>query len=107
MSFVDGVVGNSSSGIVEAPSFKIGTINIGDRQTGRIKADSVIDCKPQKKDILNAITILYSEEFQQKLNNVKNPYGDGNTAPKIKEIIKNYNLNNIIKKEFFNLNFDM
>jgi len=107
MRAVDAVVGNSSSGIVEAPSFKIGSINIGDRQTGRIKAESIIDCKPQKDDILNAIKTLYSDEFQQKVNKVKNPHGEGNTAPKIKEIIKNCNLSNIIKKEFFNLNFDM
>lgn len=107
MNFVDGVVGNSSSGIVEAPSFKIGTINIGDRQKGRIKADSVIDCEPDKKSIKSALNTLYSQDFEENLKNVKNPHGDGNTAPEIKEIIKNYNLNNIIKKEFFNLKFDI
>mgnify|MGYP000105766599 CR=1 FL=1 len=51
LKFMDAIVGNSSSGLIEAPSFKIGTINIGDRQNGRIKAKSVIDCSPNKKSI--------------------------------------------------------
>lgn len=105
MKCVDGVVGNSSSGIIEAPSFHIGTVNIGDRQKGRIKAESIIDCEPDKKSIRKALTVLYSPEFKETLENVINPYGDGKTAPRIKKIIKNYNLKNIQKKEFYNITF--
>lgn len=105
MQFVDGVVGNSSSGLTEAPAFKIGTVNIGDRQKGRIKADSVIDCEPSQEAILEAIRKLYSEEFQLKLRHVKNPYGEGGGAKKIKKILKEKNLLNLLKKEFYDLEF--
>jgi len=104
MKYVDAVVGNSSSGIIEAPSFKIGTINIGDRQKGRIKAESVIDCKPIYEDIKRALKILYSPSFKEKLKKVKNPYGDGNAALRIKKILKEWDLTDI-KKEFFDVNF--
>ena len=77
---IDVIVGNSSSGISEAPSFKIGTVNIGDRQNGRIKAESVIDCLSNKKDIKRAIKRVYSAEFKNLLKNVKNPYGDGRSS---------------------------
>ena len=105
MQFMDGVVGNSSSGLAEVPTFKIGTINIGDRQRGRIKADSVIDCEPTKETILSAIRKLYSKEFQDKLENVKNPYGEGGAAEKIKKVLKEVDLTNILKKQFYDINF--
>ncbi len=104
LQFVDAVVGNSSSGLLEAPSFKIGTINIGDRQKGRIKADSIIDCKPNKKAILEAFVKLYSTDFQNSLKSVKNPYGGGGASKKIKEIIKNISLKDILKKTFCDIN---
>ena len=72
LKYVDGVVGNSSSGLIEAPSFKIGTINIGDRQRGRLKANSIIDCAAEKSEIISAITEMYSEEFQIKLGRNNN-----------------------------------
>jgi len=72
LQYVDAVVGNSSSGLAEVPSFRIGTINIGDRQKGRIKALSVIDCEPKKEEILKAFKEIYSKEFQEKL---KGTYG--------------------------------
>ncbi|MGY8817454.1 MAG: UDP-N-acetylglucosamine 2-epimerase, partial [Pseudomonadales bacterium] len=75
VSLVDGVIGNSSSSLLEAPSFKKGSINIGDRQKGRIKADSVIDCAPNKNSISEAINQLYSLDFQSTIKDVKNPYG--------------------------------
>jgi len=103
--FVDAVVGNSSSGIIEAPSFRVGTINIGDRQKGRIRAQSVIDCKPNKAGIRRGFKKLYSSSFQRTLKTVKNPYGKGNAAKKIARIIKTYNLENILKKEFYDLKF--
>ena len=102
MKYVDAVVGNSSSGIIEAPSFKIGTINIGDRQKGRIKADSVIDCKPNYTDIKQALNKIFSKEFKEKLKKVKNPYGDGKSAERIVKILKTADLSNI-KKEFFDM----
>ena len=103
LQYVDAVVGNSSSGLAEAPSFKIGTINIGDRQKGRIKASSVIDCEPNKDSILNSFEKLYSKEFQETLKTTINPYGDGCASKKIVEILKNVNLKNILKKSFYDL----
>ncbi|MGJ0353052.1 UDP-N-acetylglucosamine 2-epimerase [Aliarcobacter cryaerophilus] len=103
LQYVDAVVGNSSSGLAEAPSFKIGTINIGDRQKGRIKASSVIDCEPNKDSILKSFEKLYSKEFQNSLINVKNPYGDGCASKRIVEILKNVDLKNILKKSFYDL----
>lgn len=105
MQFVDAVVGNSSSGIVEAPSFKIGTINIGDRQKGRICAQSVINCQPTKEEILKSFEKLYSQKFQQLLKNIQNPYGNGGTSKKIIEILKKIDLNSNIKKEFYDIKF--
>ena len=103
LQFVDAMVGNSSSGIAEAPSFKIGTINIGDRQKGRIKADSIIDCEPKKPSITQAFDRLYSNEFQETLKYSKNPYGDGIASEKIIKVIKNTDLSNILKKSFYDL----
>ncbi len=103
LQYVDAVVGNSSSGLAEAPSFKIGTINIGDRQKGRIKASSVIDCEPNKDSILKSFEKLYSKEFQETLKTTINPYGDGYASKKIVEILKNVNLENILKKSFYDL----
>jgi len=105
LKFVDACVGNSSSGLAEAPTFKIGTINIGDRQRGRLKADSVIDCEPDKESILSAIRKLYSKEFQNKLKDVKNLYGEGGAAKKIKKTLKEVDLSDILKKEFYDTEF--
>lgn len=103
MQHVDGVVGNSSSGLAEAPSLAKGSVNIGDRQRGRLKARSVIDCPPEHSDILNAINMLYSDEFRQSLQTMVNPYGEGGASQKIVEILRNYPLGNIQKKSFYNL----
>ena len=100
---VDGVIGNSSSGLAEVPTFKKGTINIGDRQRGRIKAESVIDCKPTTKSISDAIKKLYSLELQQKLKTVKNPYGFGGASDAIVKTLENISLKTILKKKFYNL----
>lgn len=103
LQYVDGVVGNSSSGLAEAPSFKIGTINIGDRQKGRIKASSVIDAEPDYQSILKAIEHLYSDSFKETLITTKNPYGEGSASSEIIQIIKNTSLKHILKKSFFDL----
>ena len=97
------MVGNSSSGLAEAPSFKKATINIGDRQRGRIKADSVIDCDPIKNSILNAIEKLNSADFQKNLNNVVNPYGTGGASGAIVKVLEKISLENIRKKRFYDL----
>ena len=96
-------MGNSSSGLAEVPTFKIGTINIGDRQKGRLKAKSVINCKPIKDSIKDAIDILYSEDFQQILPSVVNPYGEGNATEKIMAVLKQQSIPKEIKKEFYDL----
>ena len=103
LQYIDAVVGNSSSGLLEAPSFKIATINIGDRQKGRVKASSVTDCKPDKIEILKVIDKIYSKEFQEKLKNVQNPYGENCPSKQIVEVLKNVNLGNILKKSFYDL----
>jgi len=100
---VDAVVGNSSSGLIEAPSFKIGTINIGDRQKGRIKAKSVIDSLPIKKNLIKSFKKIYSSKFQKILNSVKNPYDKGSTSKKIIKVLKNAKIRNILKKTFYDI----
>jgi len=103
MQHIDGVVGNSSSGLLEAPSFKIGTINIGDRQRGRIKAESVIDCGQSLNGIQSALGKLFSEEFQKTVSQIENPYGEGGTAEKIVAAIQSCQLGGILKKQFYDL----
>lgn len=103
LNIVDGVVGNSSSGICEAPSFKIGTVNIGDRQKGRVRCESIIDVDNEQKEITNAIKTIISEEFKSKIKGVINPYQINNTSENIVRIIKEINLEGITKKKFFDL----
>ena len=103
MKHMDGIVGNSSSGLLEAPSFKIGTVNIGDRQRGRIRSESVVDCDSSMESILSSIRKIYSHSFKEKLISIENPYGNGDTSTKIAKIISNYPLENILKKSFYNI----
>ncbi len=103
LQYMDLIIGNSSSGLLEAPSFKIGTINIGDRQKGRLRAKSVIDCLPNKKNIKNAIKKIYSNKFQKNLKSIKNPYDNGCASRKIIKVLKNARLNKILKKKFFDI----
>ena len=100
---VDGVVGNSSSGLSEVPSFKKGTINIGDRQRGRLQASSVINCEPTRQSIAAALERLYSADFQVSLGKVRNPYGEGGASEKVVETIKHYAIDGITKKVFYDL----
>ena len=74
MKYMDGVIGNSSSGIIEAPSLKIGTINIGDRQKGREQSNSVINCRPTLDSIKNAFVTLRSDNYKEVLKSSRNPY---------------------------------
>lgn len=100
---VDGVVGNSSSGLAEVPSFKKGTINIGDRQRGRLQAASVINCEPTRRNIAEALERLYSTDFQVSLSQVCNPYGEGGASEKVVEIIKHHAIDGMTKKAFYDL----
>jgi GDP/UDP-N,N'-diacetylbacillosamine 2-epimerase (hydrolysing) len=103
MKFVDGIVGNSSSGIIEAPSFGVGTIDIGSRQHGRLRATSVIHCDPTREKIANALQRLFSDEFQDSLAQTINPYGDGGASARIVEIIAKEPLDGLLRKSFFDL----
>ncbi len=103
LQFVDGVLGNSSSGLIEVPTFQIGTINIGDRQKGRLKAKSVIDCEPTKASIKHAIDTLYNKDFQKDLPLVINPYDKGNSTEKIIKILLNSEIPSEPKKVFYDL----
>lgn len=103
MALMDGVVGNSSSGLIEAPALKKGTVNIGDRQKGRLRAKSIIDCAPDPRSISKAIEKLLSPEFQAGLGKVASPYGDGGASEKVLKILKTQNLDGILKKSFHNI----
>ena len=103
LSYVDGVIGNSSSGVLEAPSFKIGTVNIGSRQQGRLMSNSVINCKPECKMILKSIKKLYSKPFQKSLEDAYNPYGNGGAAKKIIKILNSLECAPQSKKKFYDM----
>lgn len=102
--FCDAIVGNSSSGIIEAPSLNTLTINIGDRQKGRIQSESVINCAPNLDDITKAFISCKARMLSGDFTELKNPYGDGSTTCKIVEAIKHSDLNNLLEKTFYNLN---
>ena len=97
----DVMIGNSSSGIMEAPSFKIPAVNIGTRQNGRERANNIIDCDYVKKDIINGIDkALNDKEFIRQVSMCKNPYGDGNTGVRICEVLEKLELDKkIVQKE--------
>lgn len=99
------VLGNSSSGIIEAPSFGIPTINIGNRQKGRIQAASVINCDTKTEEIIEAIKKAMSPEFRESIKDVKNPYGNGDTSKKIVDILEKLNGNQDVdlQKKFYDL----
>lgn len=100
---IDGVVGNSSSGLAEVPTFHKGTVNVGDRQKGRLRAASVIDCRPERQAIAAAINTLYSSKFQDTLSHVVNPYGDGGASARIVRVLAEHPLDAITQKRFYDL----
>ncbi len=100
MHHVDGVVGNSSSGLIEAPAMRKPTVNIGSRQSGRLRATSVIDCDPETDSIIEAIQSIYSDAFQAGLTNVTNPYGVPGGSAKVVEILESTSLEGILIKRF-------
>ncbi|MFZ5639690.1 MAG: UDP-N-acetylglucosamine 2-epimerase [Bacillota bacterium] len=103
INYVDAVVGNSSSGIIEVPSLGKPTVNIGDRQKGRIRADSVIDCSPKKESIIRALRKAFQPDFSKLCKEVDNPYGDGNSAEKILTVLKEKTDKIKLKKTFYDL----
>ncbi|MEQ1794857.1 MAG: UDP-N-acetylglucosamine 2-epimerase [Nitrospira sp.] len=100
---VDGVVGNSSSGLLEAPALRKGTVNIGDRQRGRLQASSVINCQPNRTAIKAALQRLYSDDFQSSLKTIRNPYGQRGASDRIIEIIKTCDVSGLAQKRFHDL----
>ena len=103
MKYCAAVIGNSSSGIVEAPSFKVPTVNIGDRQKGRIRAKSIIDCQPMSLHIYNAIKDASSSEFLQTLQEKENPYEKEETSKLIMDVLDMYPLQDMLKKQCHDL----
>lgn len=101
--YVDAVVGNSSSGIIEVPSFGIPTLDIGDRQKGRIASDSVVHCGTDKREIVDGLKIALSREQKDKAKRCLNPYDKENTTQAILDVIKHYPLDNLVHKSFYNI----
>ena len=102
LQFVDFVIGNSSSGILEVPSFYIPTINIGDRQKGRICSDSIINSTNTLEDIRKSITFALNKEFREKIQQQKMLYGNGTVAEQILKVIKKHPVISL-KKSFYNI----
>ena len=102
---VDAVIGNSSSGLLEAPVFKKPTVNIGDRQKGRLKASSVIDCGENADEIKLAITKALSKAFQATLSSVTSLYGMGDVSSQIKNVLKCFNFTGNLSKTFHDITF--
>lgn len=106
MKIADAIIGNSSSGIIEAPSVNTMTINIGDRQKGRIQSTSVINCECTKDAIENAFIILKREIKKTNSLNLKNPYGNGQTSLRIVEVLKKVNNNRFGIKTFYDIKYE-
>lgn len=100
---VDAVIGNSSSGILEAPSLKVGTINIGRRQQGRLLAESVISISADIFEFREALERVYSDEFKSKVNSSTSPFGEPGASSKILKIIKTLDFKKMREKEFYDI----
>ena len=101
LKYVSAAVGNSSSGIIEVPSFGIPTLNIGERQKGRIAAKSVENCGTDKTSIVAGLRKILSSDYSCK--GVANPYEGHNTAEEIVKVLQTYPLEGLINKEFYDL----
>ncbi|GAB3421173.1 UDP-N-acetylglucosamine 2-epimerase [Niabella aquatica] len=99
----DAIIGNSSSGILEAPSLHTATINIGERQKGRIQAESVLNTKVNEDEIAGAILMTQNVDFKNRLAEIENPYGTGNTTKKIMNILRGINPQELITKKFYDI----
>lgn len=107
MALASAVVGNSSSGVLEAPSFQTATINIGSRQEGRILASSVVSCKPTKSSILGAIQEALSPVFRETLLTVTNPLGGPGAAKRILQLIESISATSAPTKVFYDQRVDL
>ena len=103
MKYAGAVVGNSSSGLLEVPSFGIPTLNIGDRQKGRMAADSVYNCETDKESILKGLDTIMSPAFKQKASKTQNPYDKEGTAQAIFDVISTYPLDELKQKHFYDI----
>lgn len=103
LAHVDGVVGNSSSGLAEAPSFGIGTIDIGSRQAGRLAADSVIHSEPETAEIAAALARLLSDDFRASLADVANPYGKPGAGAAIVAWLRDAPFDGLLHKRFHDI----
>ncbi len=103
LQYVSAVVGNSSSGIIEVPSFGIPTLNIGDRQKGRIAAESVVNCGTSEQDIIKGLQYILSEKTIKKAKTEGNPYEKEGTTSAILQVLKDYSIDSLIQKSFYNL----
>lgn len=103
MRLCDAVVGNSSSGLTEAPACGKPTVNLGNRQKGRLKADSVIDCAEERGSIADAIALALDPAFTEKARHTVSLYGSGDAAKRIAEVLKSCDLSDILKKQFYDL----
>lgn len=101
LKYISAVAGNSSSGIIETPTFKVPTVNIGDREKGRIRAKNIIDCQPTFSEIKSALEVALSNTFRKGLYKMPQPYDRPNTAINITKVLKMIKLPNTTKKEFF------
>ena len=95
------LIGNSSSGIIESPAFRIPAVNIGTRQMGRLSADSVLDCGTDKSSIVSAITSALDNDYKNTDVQINNPYGQGNASQEIIKILKSFSFDAV--KEFYNI----
>lgn len=103
MKYAGAVVGNSSSGLLEVPTFGIPTLNIGDRQKGRMAADSVYNCETDKDSILKGLDVIMSPAFKEKAAETHNPYDKANTSEEIFKVISTYPLVELKQKHFYDL----
>lgn len=103
LQFVQAVIGNSSSGLVEVPSAHIPTLNIGDRQKGRTRGNSVLDCASDRESIIKGISTVLSPSFKKIAASASNPYQKAHTAQRIFEVISTCPLDGLVRKSFYNL----
>jgi UDP-N-acetylglucosamine 2-epimerase (non-hydrolysing)/GDP/UDP-N,N'-diacetylbacillosamine 2-epimerase (hydrolysing) len=100
MRVCDVVIGNSSSGLTEAPALKKATVNVGDRQRGRLKATSVLDCPEETAAIVSAIRTVLSEDFRARLPATRSLYGEGDASVAIADVLKRVPLGGLLRKQF-------
>jgi len=103
MQYVDGVVGNSSSGLIEAPAMQKPTVNIGSRQGGRLRSSNVIDCNPSTDSIIDAIGKIYAPDIQQSLRDSLSPYGEPGASKALVTVLEATSLDGILMKHFHSL----